>query len=478
MRAAAPWLDACALSSGWPQPQVEYKLRRFVNDYVAPPKAAANLEIAVETFQRMTGEIAGMGARTPHELMRCAEVTFIRDCAEMAARASLVRTESRWGLYHDRTDHPGREDADWFYHLNLRRRADGDMEFVKRPVHEYLVAVDDLQPPAGPAETLVAEVHRFAVAAPGRADARPAARPGEPAGDRIVAVLALTEHAATLAEFRPFLADPDPEVRRTAVATLTEVAPEGVADALVAALHDRHTEVRSAATAGLRELADVLPGSAALAKRLRDARTSPDPLVRQVVVELQRITGVGHADDFRAALGDSALGVRLQSVRGLVRCDDVAGLAAAAADPAREVRVAVAHGVGTVADPQGAAVLQRLAADVDPLVRAASLRAAGQVGCDGDLAIVALGAITDPSWQVREGAATALGGAAPDVAVPALTEGARDPNLDVRRAAVRSLAAWVHRADVTAVLRSAAADPDADVRAYARRALTAAAATP
>jgi len=30
-------------------------------------------------------------ARTPHELMRCAEVTLIRDCAEMAARASLVR---------------------------------------------------------------------------------------------------------------------------------------------------------------------------------------------------------------------------------------------------------------------------------------------------------------------------------------------------------------------------------------------------
>ena len=34
-----------------------------------------------------------MGARTPHELMRCAEVTSIRDCAELAARASLARTD-------------------------------------------------------------------------------------------------------------------------------------------------------------------------------------------------------------------------------------------------------------------------------------------------------------------------------------------------------------------------------------------------
>src|SRR3984885_10822152 len=89
---------------GPPQQQVEYKLRRFVNDYLAPPKSQAKLSIALETFDRMTAEIAGMGARTPHELMRCAEVTFIRDCAELATRASLAREESRWGLYHDRPD--------------------------------------------------------------------------------------------------------------------------------------------------------------------------------------------------------------------------------------------------------------------------------------------------------------------------------------------------------------------------------------
>jgi succinate dehydrogenase/fumarate reductase flavoprotein subunit len=46
------------------QPQVEYKLRRFVNDYVAPPKTGAKLEIALESFERMRGEIAEMGART------------------------------------------------------------------------------------------------------------------------------------------------------------------------------------------------------------------------------------------------------------------------------------------------------------------------------------------------------------------------------------------------------------------------------
>src|SRR3984957_18336051 len=61
---------------GPPQPQVEDKLPRFVNDYLAPPKTQAKLTIALESFERSTAEIARMGARTPHELMRCAEVTF------------------------------------------------------------------------------------------------------------------------------------------------------------------------------------------------------------------------------------------------------------------------------------------------------------------------------------------------------------------------------------------------------------------
>ncbi|MEV8504872.1 fumarate reductase/succinate dehydrogenase flavoprotein subunit [Actinoplanes sp. NPDC051475] len=456
---------------GPPQAQVEYKLRRFVNDYVAPLKAAANLEIAVETFQRMAGEIAGMGARTPHELMRCAEVTFIRDCAEMAARASLVRTESRWGLYHDRTDHPERDDATWLYHLNLRRRPDGEMEFVKRPVAEYLVPVDDFRPAAGPAESVVAEERRFGAAARDRVEHRAVARTSGPAADRIVAVLALGEQEPALGAFGPFLSDTDPDVRRTAVATLVEVAPAGVADALVDALADDHAEVRAAAVAGLREMADVLPATPALANRLRSAVSSPDPAVRQVVAELQRITGVGATADFRAAVADPDQAVRLQAVRGLVRLNDLVGLAAGAGDPAREIRVAVAHGVGTVGDSGGAAVLHGLAGDDDPLVRAAALQAAGQIGCHGDLAAAALGALADPAWQAREGAAKALGGAEPEIAVPALAEAARDPNLDVRRAAVRSLAGWSHRADVVSVLRAAAADPDADVRAYARRAL-------
>lgn len=162
---------------GPPQSQVEYKLRRFVNDYVAPPKAGAKLSLAVEAFERMTGEIAGMGARTAHELMRCAEVSFIRDCAEMAARASLARTESRWGLYHERLDHPERDDAGWLHHLDLYKSRSGAMEFRARPVEPYVVPVPEFEPSAAGAERVLGEVALVPVATAGQRDVAPAARP-------------------------------------------------------------------------------------------------------------------------------------------------------------------------------------------------------------------------------------------------------------------------------------------------------------
>ncbi|MCP2280066.1 Succinate dehydrogenase/fumarate reductase, flavoprotein subunit [Nocardia amikacinitolerans] len=134
---------------GPPQPQVEYKLRRFVNDYLQPPKTQRYLSLGLAAFERMHADIAQMSGHTPHELMRCAEVTFIRDCAEMAARASLRRTESRWGLYHQRSDWPARDDAEWFCHLNLYRGESGDMRFLTRPVAPYIVPVPGFTRPDG-----------------------------------------------------------------------------------------------------------------------------------------------------------------------------------------------------------------------------------------------------------------------------------------------------------------------------------------
>ncbi|GAA0943928.1 fumarate reductase/succinate dehydrogenase flavoprotein subunit [Actinocorallia libanotica] len=450
---------------GPPQPQVEYKLRRFVNDYVAPPKTGAKLELALEAFVRMSGEIAAMGARTPHELMRCAEVTFIRDCAELAARASLVRTESRWGLYHERADLPGRDDASWFSHLNVRRREDGHMEFVKIPVHPYQVEVDEFSVPEGGERTVLetAPPMEYAVSSPtaaSRGGVSAAAR-----SPRILELLQLAESAPGTADIAPYLADPDPKVRRAAVATLTEVVPEGFATVLAGALGDAHASVRHAAATALRELVEVIPPSTELAEAL--TRHHSDPVVRAATLDVLRALRLGDTALFGGALQDDDHRVRLQAVRGLVSLDDVAAVSQAASDTSREVRITVTAGLGHLARPEAAPVLTALAADPDPLVRAAAFKAFASL--DGAPAL-AVPALSDPSWEVRAGAATALAAAGP-AATEALIGALEDTHLDVRKAAVIALAAHAPTPGREEALVRALKDADADVRAYARHAL-------
>ncbi|WP_017777395.1 fumarate reductase/succinate dehydrogenase flavoprotein subunit [Paraburkholderia kururiensis] len=129
--------------SGLAPAQVEYKLRRMVNDYLQPPKVTRKMEIGLARFAAIVDDIDAIKAQNAHELMRAAEVRAIRDCAEMAARASLFRTESRWGLYHHRVDFPQRDDHDWFCHTELYKNERGEMVCRKRPVEPYVVPLAD-----------------------------------------------------------------------------------------------------------------------------------------------------------------------------------------------------------------------------------------------------------------------------------------------------------------------------------------------
>ena len=128
--------------NGIPHHQYEYKVRRLVNDYLQPPKSANRLRAGLEYFTRASEELSEVGATNPHDLMRVMEGHFIRDCAEMAARASLYRTESRWGLYHYRQDFPEMDDDNWFVHVNLAKDAQGEMTLFKREVASYVVPLD------------------------------------------------------------------------------------------------------------------------------------------------------------------------------------------------------------------------------------------------------------------------------------------------------------------------------------------------
>ncbi|MFE1438737.1 fumarate reductase/succinate dehydrogenase flavoprotein subunit [Streptomyces sp. NPDC058739] len=467
---------------GAPQAQVEYKLRRFVNDYVAPPKTGARLSLALEHFERMRDEIAEMGARTPHELMRCAEVSFIRDCAEMAARASLARTESRWGLYHERLDHPERDDTAWLHHLDLRKSPSGGMEFTARPVAPYLVPVPEFTPTGGDARHL-GEVHALPTATAGGHEA-PApthlpAAPARPDGGavssraRLLELLALTDEAPELRDLEPYLKETDPAVRLAAVSALTETVPAGTGPALAAALADDDTRVRAAAAASLRELAEVLTPAPELQRPLVAALASADPQARRAALDVLRALRLGDAGRYAPSLADPDDGVRLAAVRALVSVDAADAVSEAAGDPAREVRIAAARGFAAML-PEGGRpdvppALARLTGDPDAFVRAAALESLGVLGVPEALLAAVTGVVADPAWRVRAGAATALGGAEPGRAVPALAGLLGDREADVRKAAVLALLRHRAQADARTALAGAVDDPDADVRAFAAR---------
>ena len=128
---------------GIPPNQIEYKTRRFVNDYLQPPKVTAKMELAQKRFEEIREDMEhGMYVKDSHELMRSLEASSILDCADMAVAASLYRTESRWGLYHNRVEYE-RDDENWFCHTILTKDETGKPSHHKRDVKPYIVEISE-----------------------------------------------------------------------------------------------------------------------------------------------------------------------------------------------------------------------------------------------------------------------------------------------------------------------------------------------
>ncbi len=128
---------------GIPPNQIEYKTRRLVNDYLQPPKVTRKYELAQQRFAEVREDMENrMVVRNAHELMRSLEAASILDCADMAAFSSLFRTESRWGLYHLRTDYPEKDNENWFCHT-LLSKTDGKMAAEKKPIDPYVVPISE-----------------------------------------------------------------------------------------------------------------------------------------------------------------------------------------------------------------------------------------------------------------------------------------------------------------------------------------------
>ena len=107
---------------------------------------------------------------------------------------------------------------------------------------------------------------------------------------------------------------------------------------------DDDAEVRQVAADGVRELVEVMPTPGDVAERL----DSTDPVVRATAVYLLSARRVGEQGQYRRASADVDHRVRIEAVRALVSVDDSEGVAAAAIDESREVRIAAANGLSTL----------------------------------------------------------------------------------------------------------------------------------
>jgi succinate dehydrogenase/fumarate reductase flavoprotein subunit len=130
-------------TDGIPPSQFEYKVRRLVNDYLQPPKVTKKMDIGLARLRAMEADIEHLYARDAHELLRANEAQHVFDCAKMAAVASMFRTESRWGLYHNYVDYPKTDNDKWFCHVQLFKDENNEMACSTIPVEPYVVELDE-----------------------------------------------------------------------------------------------------------------------------------------------------------------------------------------------------------------------------------------------------------------------------------------------------------------------------------------------
>jgi succinate dehydrogenase/fumarate reductase flavoprotein subunit len=102
--------------------EFEFKVRRVINDYVAPPKNSYKLDQALWWMARFREELKTHARISDqHDLFKAYEVENIILCAQLSALASKERRESRWGPWHFREDFPERDDSHWIKHIVLTR---------------------------------------------------------------------------------------------------------------------------------------------------------------------------------------------------------------------------------------------------------------------------------------------------------------------------------------------------------------------
>ena len=200
----------------------------------------------------------------------------------------------------------------------------------------------------------------------------------EDRNERISSIYALKADPTpeNVEQIRIMWADPDRDVRATALNALVGLRVEDAADLARTALEDQDGFVRATAAKLLADL-DSDPDTERLSAMVR---ADSDPIVRLRAAEaLTRIGGETAVAGLAQGLSDPMKDVRLAATRGLRQLDPGFAKPALARllleDPHYEIRVQAARALGLTGDPEIRPLLESALEDPNEFVRAAAANA-------------------------------------------------------------------------------------------------------
>ncbi len=212
---------------------------------------------------------------------------------------------------------------------------------------------------------------------------------------------------STLPAFREAIRDADAEVRATAIHAVAEMKDRGAGDAVLAALRDESPEVRHAAAEAIAELKPAGAREPLLAA-LRD----PNPEVRaHVVGALAQLKDPAALEGLTTALRDPKADVRARAIEAIVELEvstAPAALLEALRDPSAEVRHQAAHAMGHFQDVRAIPTLRALITDPNEDVREAAVEALAEIRTEAAIDAL-MSALKSKDPKVRRAAADALG---------------------------------------------------------------------
>lgn len=211
------------------------------------------------------------------------------------------------------------------------------------------------------------------------------------------------------ARLSELLADPDPEVRRTAAEALGKIGHQSANSGLIAALADRDHRVRAAAALALGRVSDEMSGTV-LVEHLAD---SSEPVRAASALALGEINlSAAHEEQILTALHNPDVSTRVAASRALLSLDTVSfstDLVSALDDSNAQVRQGVAAVLSETGDVRSLPSLLRLLRnDADAGVRAEAAFRLGKVGDPGVLEALSAVAERDSNPTVREWAHWAI----------------------------------------------------------------------